>query len=144
MSLPAWGSGCGADVADAYLRVLEDDEGKQNGEESFYPTHTARYYWLPHDIVTLVLLPLLGLLPRVVSLLTGSKASASDVDIVGSLDIFLEHVFLWRDGTFTVDDPLPALWLYHVYWPGQFLNSLWTGKRWSRINVSTTKMFGME
>jgi hypothetical protein len=47
----------------------------------------------------------------------------------------------WRDGTLTVDDPVPFFVLYHVYWPARFVESLRTGKGWSRINVSTTKMF---
>ncbi|KAG9590125.1 hypothetical protein KCU90_g14242, partial [Aureobasidium melanogenum] len=50
--------------------------------------------------------------------------------------------FFWKDGTYEIWDPLPAWWLYHVYWPFQFAKSLVTGFKWSRINVSTTKMFG--
>jgi hypothetical protein len=47
----------------------------------------------------------------------------------------------WRDGTLTVEDPVPFFVLYHLYWPMKFVESLRTGKKWSRINVSTTKMF---
>jgi catechol O-methyltransferase len=47
----------------------------------------------------------------------------------------------WKDGTFEVWDPWPAFWLYHVYWPVQFVLAVVQGKKWSRLNVSTTKMF---
>ncbi|KAK3044781.1 hypothetical protein LTS18_000367, partial [Coniosporium uncinatum] len=54
------------------------------------------------------------------------------------------HLLSWKDGTFEVQDPLPWFVLYHVYWPAQFVQSLRTGNWWSRVNVSTGKMFGVE
>lgn len=98
-----------------------------------YPRSPSKYYWIGHDIVELVLLPIM-------SLLTMGDTSLSKV--LSSLSIFLEHLILWRDGTFEVWDPLPAWWLYHVYWPYQFLVALLGGEKWSRVNVSTCKMFG--
>jgi catechol O-methyltransferase len=134
-------------VAKAYLEVLKHDSEPQilngNGHtsshqgqstnEPFYPSAPAQYYWLPHDLVILLLLPVL-------TALGGLDAS----DLGTNVQALVRHLLFWRDGSFTVDDPLPALWQYHVYWPAQFVKSLWTGKRWSRINVSTTKMFGLE
>lgn len=94
-----------------------------------------RIYWIGHDVVTLLLQPLLqlfGLAHPMINLPT----------YLYNCRIFLDHVLFWQDGTFEVWDPLPAWWLYHVYWPAMFVGSLLTGKRWSRINVSTCKMFG--
>ena len=90
------------------------------------------YYWIGHDLVELLLLPLMRLILFQLSLSVFFKNVAS----------FTEHVLLWKDGTYEVWDPLPWWWLYHVYWPGQFLASIFTGQKWSRINVSTTKIFG--
>ncbi|TGZ77885.1 hypothetical protein EX30DRAFT_398279 [Ascodesmis nigricans] len=46
-----------------------------------------------------------------------------------------------KDAEFDAMDPIPWWWAYHVWWPLVFLQSLWRGKRWSRINVSTGKVF---
>lgn len=97
------------------------------------PTKTApRFYWLGHDIVTLLLRPLLSLLRRKIPLRA----------YLHTLATFLNHVLLWRDGSFELWDPLPTWWLYHVYWPGVFAAAVVTGRRWSRVNVSTAKVFG--
>ncbi|GJC94193.1 hypothetical protein ColKHC_03019 [Colletotrichum higginsianum] len=58
-----------------------------------------------------------------------------------SVKTFAEHILFWKDGTFEPWDPLPAWWLYHVYWPSVFWNCIVNWRCWSRINVSTTKMF---
>jgi catechol O-methyltransferase len=46
---------------------------------------------------------------------------------------------------FEVWDPLPFWWLYHVYWPAVFWGRACGGGsgRWSRVNVSTGKVFEM-
>jgi catechol O-methyltransferase len=61
--------------------------------------------------------------------------------VVEGVQEFYQHVTTWQDGTFIVYDPLPFFVLYHVYWPVQFARCLVSGKRWTRINVSTTKVF---
>jgi catechol O-methyltransferase len=38
-------------------------------------------------------------------------------------------------------DPLPWFALYHIQWPAVFVTSLLTGRRWTRINASTGKVF---
>jgi len=91
-----------------------------------------KYYWIGHDLVSFVVLPMLSVL--------GGHGSASDV--VDGVKEFADHVLFWRDGTFEIWDPLPCWWLYHVYWPMKFVDSLLGRKWWSRVNVSTTKMFG--
>ena len=90
------------------------------------------YYWIGHDLVALLLQPLLRLMLFQITICQFLK----------SVVVFMEHVTLWREGTYELWDPLPAWWLYHVYWPGQFLAAILTGHKWSRINVSTTKIFG--
>ncbi|KXJ90766.1 hypothetical protein Micbo1qcDRAFT_120302 [Microdochium bolleyi] len=90
-------------------------------------------YWLAHDLVALVSQPL-------VRLILGADGAAGGQLVRGVLK-FLEHVLTWKEGTFEIWDPMPAVWLYHVYWPLTLLSALWRGVRWSRVNVSTTKMF---
>lgn len=145
------------EAATAYLDIIRGGgkkiaNGNRHGEahstgEPLYPMNPSRYYWLPHDMFSLLIIPILSLafsfvsafLPSDWSLSTGSRPA-----IFSDAQTLIGHAIFWRDGSFTFDDPLPAWWLYHVYWPMQFLESLRTGKRWSRINVSTTKMFGLE
>ncbi|KAI1426340.1 hypothetical protein F5Y12DRAFT_292769 [Xylaria sp. FL1777] len=88
-------------------------------------------YWVGNDIVSLFFHPILRLITRSTDFRRFLKLSLS----------FLGHIFTWKEGTFEVWDPLPALILYHVYWPLTILSAWWQRRRWSRINVSTTKMF---
>lgn len=138
------GSEGSIDMVRAYMSAL--DSSYVNGVNGCYDAHTAEpedgsvayapptapgYYWIGHDLVTLVLHPLLRLLLLKIGIW----------QLVHHLATFVNHVLFWKDGTYEVWDPLPWWWLYHVYWPGQFWICLRTGKKWSRINVSTTKMF---
>ncbi|OJD32400.1 o-methyltransferase family 3 [Diplodia corticola] len=116
------------ELADEYLAVLRDDPSTK---DIVTPKQPLKYYWVGHDLVQLFLLPVL-------STLTGQ---APVIETAKSVREFIEHILFWKDGTFEVWDPLPWWWLYHVYWPMQFVNSIRTGRKWSRINVSTTKMF---
>lgn len=125
------------DLAEAYLSILPDHEPKgisngHRGEELIVPRpDTPLYYWIGHDLVTLVLLPVLEFLRHRIGLF----------DIVESWVEFAEHVIYWRDGTFETWDPYPLCWLYLGYWPAMFLSSLWQGKEWNSVNVSTLRMF---
>lgn len=125
------------DLAEAYLSVLPDHEPKgiANGHRSdalvVPKPGVPGYYWIGHDLVTRVLLPVLGVLRREVGVL----------DLLRMWMEFVEHVLYWRDGTWEVWDPWPAWWLYVGYWPAWFAVALWERKWWSRCNVSTTKMF---
>ena len=80
----------------------------------------------------LIVLPLFTLL---------SPEGPSFVEVFEHAMTFLEHLLWWHDGTYELWDPLPAWWLYHVYWPTQFLMVLLFQRKWSRLNVSTCKMF---
>ncbi|KAK5088180.1 hypothetical protein LTS08_004761 [Lithohypha guttulata] len=132
-------------MADAYLSLLDESvnepssyaEAAANGtlnENIVYPRYPfGRYYWVGHDLVNLLILPLLSLVTM--------QHDSSVSTLVKGLDEFVDRVVFWRDGTYEVWDPMPWWWLYHVYWPWQFLLSLYTGKKWSRVNVSTCKIF---
>ncbi|KAL1588485.1 hypothetical protein WHR41_02990 [Cladosporium halotolerans] len=134
------------EMADAYLEVLGEpssrsqlERASKNGltnglaKQPIFPAApTKKYYWAGHDLVELLLLPLLRLL-------TGSGSNLSEAS--ENVSTFVDHLLFWKDGTFELWDPWPAWWLYHVYWPVQFALALVLGRKWSRLNVSTTKMF---
>jgi catechol O-methyltransferase len=117
-------------MVDGYLSALASSK-EEKKTNIVRPTRTDKYYWVGHDLVCLVLLPTLSLF-----------TATSDIsNLVDNYRTFAAHLLTWRDGTYEIWDPLPWWWLYHVYWPSRFLNCLITGKKWSRLNVSTTKMF---
>ncbi|KAK5083388.1 hypothetical protein LTR70_008256 [Exophiala xenobiotica] len=131
-------------MADAYLSILVEHPAASsyadttaNGTSHEYivaPKHPDfRYYWAGHDLINLVLLPLLSLITL--------RRDSSIATVAKGLDSFADRVLFWRDGTYELWDPLPWWWLYHVYWPQQFLFCFLAGKKWSRVNVSTCKMF---
>ncbi|MCJ1479725.1 hypothetical protein MMC13_008411 [Lambiella insularis] len=99
--------------------------------EALTPVAPLKYYWIGNDLVVLILYPLLQMIQM--------KMTISA--FLASCYIFVQHLISWKDATFEVWDPLPWWWLYHVYWPGQFLASILQKRKWSRVNVSTTKMF---
>lgn len=112
-------------LAGCYLSLLDDPEAPPS--DVYIPDSTVGFYWIGHDIVTLLFLPLLYI----------SDFSS----LYSNLKELIEHVLYWKDATFEVWDPVPFWLLYHVYWPGLFLRSIVKWEKWSRINVSTTKMF---
>ncbi|KAI9700282.1 MAG: hypothetical protein M1836_002297 [Candelina mexicana] len=139
-------NGLSNELADAYLTALEHDTdgaAHANGHvqrQIVVPFQPAAYYWVGHDLVALIIYPLIQLL---LGPYYGNTSSQPDTtNILTGIGKFLQHLFFWKDGTYEVWDPLPWWWLYHVYWPGQFLACIIQGKKWSRINVSTTKIFG--
>lgn len=127
------------EAVDGYLALLstgqsakkKSDWTTDNSGAVVFPRNPQKYYWIGHDLVTLLLLPYWRYLTR-------QKTYA---EVVDDRRVFVDHLRTWKDGTYETWDPLPWWWLYHVYWPVQFLNALGTGRPWSRINVSTTKMF---
>lgn len=136
------------DMVGAYMTVFEGKEERKPGLleyrkwgghiEQFKPpavvgpsADVAPRYWLGHDLVVLVLLPLLKLVVWPFSLSS----------CISSCREFAEHFLFWKEGTFELWDPWPFVALYHVYWPMVIVETWWRGERWSRVNVSTTKMF---
>lgn len=117
-------------LVDGYLSVL----GKLPASKTpsvVVPLRNDKYYWIGHDLVTRAILPTMSFLTFGISFL----------DLIRNHVTFIRHLLTWKDGTYEFWDPLPWWWLYHVYWPMQFLSCIRTGQKWSRINVSTTKMF---
>lgn len=88
-------------------------------------------YWIGHDVVALLVVPLV----RVV------RWQAGVGQLVASVGQLVDHVLHWKDGSFELWDPWPLGALYYHYWPKAVVSAWWKGERWSRINVSTTKMF---
>lgn len=134
------------DMVGAYVSVFETKEEKdaahsedEKGHVSSIkppsvvrpPTDVTPRFWIGHDLVVLVLLPLLRLSIRPFSVSICAE----------SVSEFVEHVLWWQDGLFEMWDPWPSVALYHVYWPRAIFGAWWKGERWSRVNVSTTKMF---
>lgn len=131
------------ELADAYLSVLElssptskdvtAEDRLRTNKMPLIPQRSDKYFWTGHDLVALLLYPVLSLiLPR---------PSVSFAQLFQNAIMLVEHLIYWRDGTFERWDPLPWFVLYHLYWPVQFWNALRSDTRWSRVNVSTTKMF---
>jgi len=120
------------EMADAYLSVFKDAITDYNIETPVYPAAPPRsYFWAGHDLVEFGILPVLDAL----------SGWGGWQEVIAGAKALGHHLVYWRDGTFTMQDPVPFLVLYHAYWPGKFVESLRKGKAWSRINVSTTKMF---
>lgn len=116
-------------MVEAYLSVL--DEYPAFDRRLLTPRRNDKYYWLGHDLVTQAILPSIAFL----------MSNTSLRGLLFSYNSFLLHLFAWKDGTHETWDPLPWWWLYHVYWPMQFISCIRTGRKWGRVNVSTTKMF---
>ncbi|OAP61698.1 hypothetical protein AYL99_03901 [Fonsecaea erecta] len=116
----------------AYLSVFEDPHGQTDTTQIVRPLTNDKYYWTGHDLVTLVILPALSFLTLSGTSITGLWEGYAT---------FLNHLLLWKDGTYALWDPLPWWWLYHVYWPMRFWGCIRQGRKWSRVNVSTAKMF---
>lgn len=133
-------------VDEGYMTIFEDQpsspdvdgrgQRRLNGSkqpEPIYPRRPSSYYWAPHDFVTLVIQPLIAFF---------AASGPSFTEVLDSLCEFFVHLTSWRDGTYVLWDPLPAWVLWHISWPWVFLSSMLTGQKWSRINVSTMKVFG--
>lgn len=150
------------DMIHAYLELL--NETPNQNKNNNHPEHLATtptpstpkeeeetsYYWIGHDLLTLLFNPFLSS-PTIAPPPQHHPSLSSFFSIFFSpsfyraykhnLLTFLSHLLTWKDGTYEIWDPLPWFALYHVYWPLRFAMCLVTGTRWSRVNVSTTKMF---
>ncbi|CZT07136.1 uncharacterized protein RAG0_12697 [Rhynchosporium agropyri] len=119
------------EMADSYFEVAKDEIAWKTGSQLVTTTSSTGYYWVGHDLVTRLLLPLVAFLTL--------QTQFSDLKR-GWMEFF-DHVLYWRDGTYEIWDPWPFWALYCIYWPCIFLARSYTGKKWSRCNVSTTKVF---
>ena len=84
-------------------------------------------YWIGHEIVTLLFLPLV-------------QGNFSLSKYLINIATLLQRVLFWNDGMLVIWDPLPQWWLYHVYWPGILIACALTGRKYSRLNVSTGRI----
>jgi hypothetical protein len=92
------------------------------------------YYFIGHDLVSLILHPSTRLLRRRLSLFA----------FIAGIITFIRHLLFWKDGMYELWDPFPVWWLCHVYWPLRFAIALVRGRRWSRVNVSTGEVLVCE
>ncbi|KAA8909635.1 catechol O-methyltransferase [Sphaerosporella brunnea] len=124
-------------LADAYLSLLGEKVNGELAADTIYqlsPEDTTTghyYYWVGYELVVNFLYPLLQAFLLKLSLLDALKEALG----------FAAKVLCWKDAMFETWDPLPWWWLYHVYYPGIFLTSLVTGRRWRRVTVSTTTVY---
>lgn len=95
------------------------------------PSDAESRYWIGHDLVSLVVHP-------AYRVATGRITAQ---EFLSGLIAFFTHILTWKEGTWKSWDPWPAVALYHAYWPLSILDAWRRGQRWSRVNVSTTKMF---
>ncbi|KAF1845659.1 uncharacterized protein K460DRAFT_282344 [Cucurbitaria berberidis CBS 394.84] len=121
------------ELADAYLSIFNRSStaNKYSSTPVFPRAPTYSYYWIGHDVVSYCILPILDVL----------FGRGSWRNVVNGLSVLWTHLVYWKDATLSLDDPWPFFVLYHVYWPARFVEALRRGKAWSRINVSTTKVF---
>lgn len=114
--------------------VLTPSSSSSSLSSSIKPSQPPSYYWLSHDLPTLLVLPLYNWL----------RQRESMMSLLGQWITFLEHVLYWRDGVWEVWDPWVWWWSCAVYWPGRlFVEGVWRGKRWGRVNVANGKWFGV-
>ncbi|KAK6334534.1 hypothetical protein TWF730_003748 [Orbilia blumenaviensis] len=119
------------ELGDAYMSIFEDSESSEDSEILGPGPLVKGRYWIGHDIFSLVILPFLNLI------LLQETPSGFLKKFVSAVS----HILFWKDGVLSAWDPLPFFMLYTVHWPRKFLISLWTGKRWTRVNVSTSRAF---
>ncbi|PVH75984.1 hypothetical protein DL98DRAFT_518330 [Cadophora sp. DSE1049] len=120
-------------MAEAYMAIFNSKNDSNVIPRAVLTISDTGYYWVGHDIVTRFLLPLAA----IVTLKTPFS------DLRHNWVEFFQHLMYWRDGTFEVWDPWPFWALYCVYWPCIFASRMLTGRKWSRCNVSTTKVFDL-
>jgi catechol O-methyltransferase len=116
-------------MVDSYMSLLDGD----TASSLVTPAQMGgyKYYWIGHDLFTKILLPTMALV----------SLQASLRETMLHYLTFVSHLLFWYDGTFALWDPWPWWWLYHVYWPLRLFSYMRSGRKWSRINVSTTKVF---
>lgn len=84
-------------------------------------------YWIGHEIVTLLFLPFV-------------QGDFSLSKYLINIATLVQRVIFWSEGMLVIWDPLPQWWLYHVYWPGILIACAVTGRKYSRLNVSTGRI----
>lgn len=119
------------------------------------PAHIWLCHALPLALCSLIPLGLRGLLPFLHPLLPPSTTAppattspppdgtAGPYGSSGPVQV-LRRVLtdgIERDAVWDVEDPWPWWHLAHVQWPAWFLSTAFRGQGWSRVNVSTGRIF---
>ena len=124
----------GGAIVEIYLRACGTDKLSGFADSQVVVVGTDarhKYYWIGHDLVALVIYPLLLMLKREMSI--GQYFS--------DCWTFIHHLLFWKEAMYEVWDPLPWWWQYHVYWPLRILTSIVQGAGWytmdeGKINIS--------
>jgi len=118
-------------MAEAYMAIFSSKNDPITIPSTVFTSSDTGYYWVGHDFVTQFILPLA----------TFATFKTPFSHLRHNWTEFFQHLVYWRDGTFEVWDPWPFWALYCVYWPCIFASRMLSGRKWSRCNVSTTKVF---
>ena len=118
-------------MAEAYMAIFSSKNDPKAIPPTVFTASDTGYYWIGHDLVTRFILPLAAF----------ATLKTPFSEMRHNWTEFFQHLVYWRDGTFEVWDPWPFWALYCVYWPCIFASRMLTGRKWSRCNVSTTKVF---
>ncbi|KAK6910415.1 hypothetical protein I203_104447 [Kwoniella mangroviensis CBS 8507] len=105
------------------------------------PADIAPRSWFYNDLI-MRYLPLIVSSPEILAMIHPSLPACS-------LDPRKKHTIRpseeplkWRkDPTLISDDWIPFVMLWHVYWPYLLLFRWFNGKKWTRLNVSTGRIF---
>ena len=127
-ALPAPIDGDGHDDPDLTQRQsLSNGSSTKPGTIVTPPEDQPVVYWIGHEIVTLLFLPFV-------------QGHFSLWKYLINIVTLLQRILFWTDGMSAIWDPLPQWWLYHVYWPGVLIACALTGRKYSRLNVSTGRI----
>lgn len=101
--------------------------------------------WLGHELAAVWLpawLPWLSHLHPLAGHRQADPTTSANSSSSSSMMMMAPLQRLLSDPTLALDDPLPFFALYHVQWPYLLLRQvLVRRKKWSRINVSTARIF---
>jgi catechol O-methyltransferase len=106
--------------AEAYLAALSPMKtqaflARRGGKPVVPKSHTPPAYWIGHELF--------------------------DATRFQDMRTLVHRLLFEREAHWDERDPVPWLGLYHVQWPAVFVQSLLTGRRWTRMNASTGKTF---
>lgn len=117
------------EMVEVYLSVLDGGDG--SGTPLIAKPLGSGQYWVAHEIVTCLILPLLEFMAFKIRFR----------EVLSKWGELREHLLYWKDGTYEVWDPWPTWWLHIGYWPLFLSVRIVTGRWWSRCNVSTSRFY---
>lgn len=117
-----------SEMANEYLAVLNPTAPAAT--PPLYARRKEKFYWIGQDLVEQAVIPAFN----------AARGTMGLGAFRQLLQRFIRRICTWKDGTFEAWDPWPWWWMHHIYWPVQFIKYMAKG-RWSKINVSTGKVF---